>query len=71
MPRPDLSRLRADLLRSGVAPRHVKRAELELGDHFADLVEDGLASGLDRQEAESRALRALGNVDHIAIGWHL
>ena len=66
MPRPDLRRLRADLLRSGVAPRHVKRAELELGDHFEDLVDDGLAAGMDLPEAESRAVRTLGSIDRIA-----
>ena len=66
MPAPDLRGLRSTLLRAGVAPRHVKRVELELGDHFRDLVDDGLASGLDRGEAETRALGALGNIESIA-----
>ena len=47
MSRPELSRLRARLLRSGVAPRHVKRTVAELDAHFDDLV-DGLQFGLDR-----------------------
>lgn len=66
MPRPDLDSLRSTLLRSGIAPRHVKRAELELGEHFEDLVDEGLASGLDRRDAESRAVSTLGSIDHIA-----
>ena len=66
MPRPDLGKLRSRLLQSGIAPRHVKRAELELGEHFEDLVESGTASGLDQREAERQALRALGDIDLIA-----
>lgn len=66
MPRPDFGNLRSRLLRSGVAPRHVKRTELELGEHFEDLVDAGIVSGLDRIAAERRAVRALGDVEYIA-----
>ena len=66
MPRPDLARLRSSLLRSGIALRHVQRAQLELDEHFVDLVDDAISSGMDRREAERRAVEELGDVDVIA-----
>ena len=66
MCRPDFGDLRSRLLRSGVALRHVKRTELELGEHFDDLVDGGIASGLDRTAAERHATRALGDIKNIA-----
>ena len=39
----DLSRLQSELLRSGVAPRHVRRTVDELNDHYEDLVEQALS----------------------------
>lgn len=66
MHRPDFARLRADLLRAGVAPRHVNRAVLELGEHYDDLVEEAVAAGADRDGAERQARRELGSLDRIA-----
>ncbi len=66
MPKPDLIKLRSHLLQSGIAPRHVKRTELELGEHYEDLVDSAMESGLDRCDAERHALLALGDLDHIA-----
>lgn len=66
MRRPDFDRFRASLLRSGVAPRNVRRAVLELGDHYDDLVDEAIASGLDRSDAEQRARVELGELDVIA-----
>lgn len=66
MRRPDFDRFRASLLRSGVAPRNVRRAVLELGDHYDDLVDEAIASGLDRGDAEQRARAELGELDVIA-----
>ena len=66
MSRPDLGRLRKYLLRSGIALRHVQRTQLELDEHFDDLVEDAMALGLDRGEAERRAVQELGSMDVIA-----
>jgi hypothetical protein len=66
MRRPDFDRFRASLLRSGVAPRNVRRAVLELGDHYVDLVDEAIASGLDRSDAEQRARVELGELDVIA-----
>lgn len=66
MPGPDLRKLRSRLLQSGVAPRYVKRAELELSEHFDDLVDSGMESGMGRPEAERQATLALGDFDLIA-----
>jgi hypothetical protein len=66
VPRPDFRKLRYRLLRSGVAPRHVKRTELELGEHFDDLVDNGMAAGMNRRDAEREAMLTLGDFDLIA-----
>lgn len=62
----DLSRLQEELLRSGVAPRHVRRTVDELNDHYEDLVEQALSEGLDNRSAHSGALARLGEVEDIA-----
>lgn len=66
MPRPDFGDFQATLLRSGVSPRHVRRATTELNDHFDDLVGDLLGNDTDVRTAEQRALRALGDLSSIA-----
>ena len=65
MPGPDFKTLRSRLLRSGVAPQHVRRTEIELGEHFEDLVDDAMASGAARHDAEARAAHELGEIDVI------
>jgi hypothetical protein len=62
----DLSRLQTELLRSGVAPRHVRRTVDELSDHYEDLVEQGLSEGLDSRSARSGAMTSLGEFEDIA-----
>ena len=49
------------LLQAGVKPRHVRRYIGELEDHFAELMAQLERSGLDRQEAQSRARARLGD----------
>lgn len=66
MPRLDLAGLQNDLLRAGVAPRHVRRTVAELTDHYDDLVGNALADGADRAAAEKSALRDLGDLRDIA-----
>ena len=66
MPRPDFEGFRAVLLRTGVAPRNVQRAVLELSEHYDDLVEEAVAGGLARSDAERRARVELGDLDVIA-----
>jgi hypothetical protein len=62
MPRPDFPALRHELIKCGIAPRHLRRAELELAEHFDDLVEDAVARGADIDSAEQQALQQLGDV---------
>jgi hypothetical protein len=66
MSRPDLSSLQRRLLRSGVAPGHVRRTVEELDAHFDDLVDAALDSGIDRARAERQASKQLGDIDVIA-----
>ena len=60
--RPDFSDFQVTLLRAGVSPRHVRRAIIELNEHYDDLVEDSLRSDTDARTAEQCALRALGDL---------
>lgn len=66
MSRPDFDQLRNRLLRSGVAPRHVRRTVEELGAHFDDLVDEALDNGTDRARAERQASEQLGDIDVLA-----
>lgn len=66
MPRPDLNGLQNELLRSGVAPRLVRRTVSELSDHYEDLVDSALADGVEPDAAEQRALAELGDWRDVA-----
>lgn len=48
------------LLRAGVAPRHVRRTVFELSGHFQDLLEELRTRGLSEQDAEAEASTRLG-----------
>jgi len=52
--------LEDQLLRGGIAPRHVKRYLRELTEHLADLTEAQAAAGFDADDAAARARAALG-----------
>jgi hypothetical protein len=65
MPKP-LHELREQLLRAGVAPRHVRRYLAELADHLADLRAEEEHAGRSRADAESAALARLGSMDDLA-----
>lgn len=58
--------LREQLLRAGVAPRHVRRYLSELADHFADLTEEEQRAGRNPAEAQSAALVRLGKTGNLA-----
>lgn len=58
--------LRERLLRSGVAPRHVRRYITELREHWADLVAGEECSGKSQADAEMAAFARLGNMDDLA-----
>jgi uncharacterized membrane protein len=62
----NLANLRKELLRSGVAPRHVRRTISELTDHYDDLVEESLGEGASRLEARTHAAQQLGDPGDIA-----
>ena len=62
MSRPDFEQFACDLRRAGIAERHVRRAELELREHFDDLVDDALRNGHDRVDAECHAAQTLGDL---------
>lgn len=64
--RPNFNRMSERLLKSGIAPRHVRRYVRELSDHFDDLVREETAGGASRELAETRALSRLGNDDDLA-----
>jgi hypothetical protein len=53
------------LLRSGIAPRHVRRYVRELGDHYDDAIREELGKGADRAAAEESAAKRLGEADHL------
>jgi hypothetical protein len=58
--------LREALLRMGVAPRHARRAVLELDSHFHQLAEEGVQRG-DSEEAARIAARELLGTDEVLI----
>ena len=66
MPQPRFERLSERLLKSGIAPRHVRRYVRELGDHFDDLVNEEREGGATRELAQTNALARLGNDDNLA-----
>jgi hypothetical protein len=53
--------LREQLLRAGIAPRHVRRYIGELRDHFDDLTREEIASGASQSVAKVRARNRLGS----------
>jgi hypothetical protein len=63
---PPFDALREQLLRAGIAPRHVRRYVGELCDHFDDLVGEETASGASRKAAASRARQRLGSDSDLA-----
>ena len=58
--------LRLELLRSGVTPAYVERTVLELEEHYSDLENAALASGVGADEAARLALATLGDERAIA-----
>jgi hypothetical protein len=65
MPKP-FHELREQLLRAGVAPRHVRRYLAELADHFADLRAEEDRPGRSPADAEAAATARLGSMDNLA-----
>ncbi len=65
MPRPDFDALGRQLLRAGVAPRHVARAIIELREHVEDIESELIARGATPVAAASRAAERIGAIDSI------
>jgi hypothetical protein len=57
---PPFESVREQLLRAGIAPRHVRRYIIELRDHLADLTARESAAGFDSGAAAERARAVLG-----------
>jgi hypothetical protein len=52
--------LREELLRAGVAPRHARRAVMEIEGHSQQLIDDARGSGANQHDACIEAQRRLG-----------
>lgn len=65
MPKP-FDELREQLLRGGVAPRHVRRYVAELADHLADLRAEENRPGRSPADVEAAAMARLGSIDNLA-----
>ena len=65
---PDFQALRTRLLQGGVAPRHVRRTLRELKDHYHDLVDETIASGVPHEAERDSAARRLGALDDVVTG---
>ena len=61
MHQPSFENVREQLLKAGIAPRHVGRYVTELREHLADLVARERAGGLDARDAEAKARTILGS----------
>lgn len=57
--------LKEQLLRAGIAPRHVRRYIAELKDHFADLVREQTEAGSDNARAEFLADQRIGSDEEL------
>lgn len=58
--------LRETLLRSGIAPRHIRRYLTELSEHLDDLTAEQRVAGYDREDAAIRARARLGSDQELA-----
>jgi len=60
MPEAAFESLRLELLRSGVESLYVERTIAELGEHYLDLQNEGMAAGLSAEDAARSARATLG-----------
>lgn len=63
-----LDNVRERLLRTGLAPGHVRRYVAELQEHLADLVAREQAAGMDATQAQQRAASLLGSEAQLVQG---
>jgi hypothetical protein len=62
----DRSSFETELARAGLGPRDVRRTVQELDDHYADIVAQGIADGLDAEAADAMARLQLGSPQQVA-----
>lgn len=62
----DFKQFESDLLRVGIAPRHVRRTATELREHFDDLVAAEMRSGSCLDDARHAAAEQFGDLQDIA-----
>ncbi len=55
--------LATNLLKNGIAPKHVHRTVHELRDHYDDLVDSAVDAGANSKTARGLASRELGSMD--------
>jgi hypothetical protein len=67
MREPDLQRFETELLRVGIAPRHVRRTVCELREHREDLYFAALDAGEMPDVAERKAAQQMGDLQEVAI----
>ncbi|MDD7973482.1 permease prefix domain 1-containing protein [Roseinatronobacter alkalisoli] len=58
--------LKDHLLRAGVRPSSALRYVTELRGHLDDLVDEGIANGLEETAARQQALARIGSMDELA-----
>ncbi len=63
---PHFYELREELLRGGVAPRHVRRYLAELDHHYDDLLAEERAHGVTGAAASAAAIERLGSTEQLA-----
>ncbi|MEM7431574.1 MAG: hypothetical protein AAF351_06505 [Pseudomonadota bacterium] len=65
MQEPNFKAFQKDLRRAGIAPRHIKRATVELREHYEDVVAAGRHQGLDAAAARAFANEQFGSLDSV------
>lgn len=66
MPESEFYEFEKQLLSSGVSPRHIRRAVLEIREHLDDIKEDALGDGMSSIEAARFARQQIGDLQLIA-----
>ena len=67
MREPDFQQFESELLRLGIATRHVRRTVVELREHLDDLVDAALASGDEPLMAQQKAAAQMGDLQQVAL----
>ena len=66
MHRPDFKAFGTALRDAGIAPKHARRAVVEIREHYEDIVDARVSEGLSRCAAEELAMRDIGDLPDIA-----